>query len=110
MSKALNVDAGSCSQLRADVGKSKHFAWRGGRVVEGARLLSVCGGLNLRRGFESLPLRHSLLVSPDSKQLVTRRPNLRSIDPTGLNIARIGQDATNLDLTTGGQIAAREWG
>ena len=38
--------------------------WRGGRVVEGARLESVCTPKGYR-GFESLPLRHLLIFNLD---------------------------------------------
>lgn len=35
------------------------MTWRGGRVVEGVRLLSGCGVKKPHPGFKSLPLRHT---------------------------------------------------
>lgn len=47
---------------------------KGGREAEGSRLLSDCRGLNLYRGFESLPFRHlcdSWMARSDGNDIVT---------------------------------------
>ncbi len=53
----MDVANESLSQQRRALPGKKLYRWRGGRVVEGARLESVYT-LIAYRGFESLSLRH----------------------------------------------------